>query len=174
MRILEANETRLWCAEHGVQLNDEGSRPTEDSSLTHHMWVQYAAGKTSGQETAFASACVQALGQWDESLLWITLWGVWPSCEDWPRFYHARGQRGARHSLNVAPGHLFGRNDKSDLIEFLTMVFEFAWDAFLLPAYIGFYKRTRLEISHDEWLELQSSAPIDSTFPVLDAPPSAL
>lgn len=171
MRILEDNEVWLWCAERGIQLNDKESRPTEDPSLGHRLRAQYATGKKSRQEAAFASACVQALGQWDECLLWITLWGVWPSCEDWPRFYNARGQRGARRSLDVAPGHLFGQNDASDLIEFLTMVFEFAWDAFVLPAYVGVDQRMRIEISHDDWLELRSTLPIEFTAPAIEPRP---
>jgi hypothetical protein len=50
---------------------------------------------------------IDSLGKWDEYLAWITLWGVWPSGEDWPEFYAWRGALGERRSLDIAPGHRF-------------------------------------------------------------------
>jgi hypothetical protein len=165
MRFLQINEVWAWCAEHGVHLESGDSRPESDPAFTNRKRVQYAAGRRSGREAAFAKACIQTFGEWDECLLWVTLWGVWPSGEDWPRYYDARGRRGMPLSLRDAPGHWFGPGEKSDLLEFLTMVLEFAWDAYILPVHAGSGNGMRVEISHDEWLEVQSASRFEFTAP---------
>jgi hypothetical protein len=48
---------------------------------------EYAHGRRSGEEAAAAEDLVTRLGEWDECLVVITLWNVWPSSEDWPTFY---------------------------------------------------------------------------------------
>jgi hypothetical protein len=166
MRFLQVNEIWAWCAEHGVLLESGDSHPATDSALTFRKRVRYASGRRSGREAEFATACTQSLGEWSECLLWVTLWGVWPSGEDWPRYYAARGLRNMRLSLPIAPGHWFARGDESDLHEFLTMVLEFAWDAYLLPVPVGIGTGVRVEISHDEWLEVQSASPVQFTSPL--------
>jgi len=50
-----------------------------------------------------------------------------------------------------------GREGGEELTEFLTLVFENAWDAYLLPVPKENTKIVRLKISHDEWVEAQSS-----------------
>jgi hypothetical protein len=165
MRFLEANEIGAWCAQHGILLENGNSHPAPDSALTFRKRVQYAAGTRSGREAEFAKASIQAIGERSECLLWVTLWGVWPSGEDWPRYYAARGLRDMRLSLSVAPGHWFGRGDASGLHEFLTMVLEFAWDAYLLPVPARIGTSARVEISHDEWLEVQSASAIQFISP---------
>src|SRR5215831_10269720 len=72
---------------------------------------EYANGRRSGREPAAAADLVSRLGEWDECLVSITLWGVWPSSEDWPAFYAWRAARGERRSIQVAPGHEFARGE---------------------------------------------------------------
>jgi hypothetical protein len=165
MRFLEVSELRTWCAEHVIELESGSLRPVPDPSFKHRNRVQYATGRRSEREAAFAAACIEPLGEWDECLLLVTLWGVWPSGEDWPRYYAARGHRNMRLSLNAAPGHWFGPGEKTDLLEFFTMVLEFAWDAYVLPMRAGSSTGMRVQISHDEWLELQSLAKIEFKVP---------
>src|SRR5687768_15358387 len=98
VRFLELNEIWEWCAEHGVDVADR-TVPAADSRLSHIARTQYATGQRSGREGRVAAACVRALGEWDECLLWVTLTGVWSSSEDWPAYYAMRGARGERRSL---------------------------------------------------------------------------
>jgi hypothetical protein len=154
MNFLEANEIEEWCRVHGISLSKD-SEPLPDNSLKHKSRIAYANGKRSGQESNIASRAVRTLGSWEECLLCVTDWGVWGSGEDWPKYYAARGRQGERRSLEKAPGHLFGPTDETELAEFLTLVLENAWDAYLLPVQKG--KTVRLLISHDEWIEAYSS-----------------
>ena len=160
MRFFEINELWSWCEERGIAVEDS-ARPSPDARLTHQARVFYADGNRSGREPAVAAACMQALGEWDECLLWVTLVGVWPSTEDWPRYYLARAQNDERRSLDVAPGHWFQRIERDALLGFLTQTMENGWDAYVLPASNGAAANRRLRVSHDEWAELQSSAALE-------------
>ncbi|MGH7648868.1 MAG: hypothetical protein ACREND_12175 [Gemmatimonadaceae bacterium] len=108
-----------------------------------------------------AAAAVSALGDWDECLLWVTLVGVWGSGEDWPAYYALRGAEGERRSFDRAPGHWFGAGERDKLARFLTAVMENAWNATVIPCQDGRLTDIRLCVSHDEWAELQSRAPVD-------------
>lgn len=125
MRFLALNEVSAWCAERGIALAD-GGRPSPDPALSYRTRERYAQGRRSGREAAVAAACVHALGVWEECLLWVVGWGVWPSSEDWPRYYAARGARGERRSLHEAPGHWFGPDEGAALTEFLTLAWRTA------------------------------------------------
>ena len=159
MRFLEINEVWDWCTGTGFPL-DERRRLADDPALSERTRWLYATGERSGREPQLAADAVSALGAWDECLLWVTEWGVWPSGEDWPRFYAARGALGERRSLETAPAQLFGPDDGSLLIEFITQVMDKAWDAWVLAARNDRPTDRRLRISHDEWIELAASQPL--------------
>src|SRR2546421_11588071 len=156
MRFLERNEIEEWCAARGLPLADDGVLP-DDPALVHAKRATYARGHRSGREWAVAAACVQALGRWDECLLWVRGWGIWPSSENWPAYYALRGARGERRSLDKAPGHLFDGDEKEAFVRFLAQVMENAWDADVLVV----PRIKRIHVSHDEWLELRSTTPTD-------------
>jgi hypothetical protein len=160
MRFLEINEVWDWCSGTGFPLDDR-ARLVEDPTLSERVKWLYATGERSGREPALAADAVHALGEWDECLLWVTEWGVWPSGEDWPRYYAARGALGERRSLESAPAQLFAPSERALLIEFLTQAMENGWDAWVLPASDDRPTGRRLRISHDEWLELATSQPVE-------------
>jgi hypothetical protein len=159
MRFLEINEIWAWCAEAGIELVDR-ARPADDSALLQKARWLYADGERSGREPGLAHTAVARIGAFDEALLWITQTGVWPSTEDWPTYYAMRGRVGERRSLDVAPGHLFAAGEGELLVQFLTATMENGWDCFVLASRGGRIADTRVVVSHDEWIELQSSKPV--------------
>jgi len=165
VHFLEPNEIEEWCANHGAVLGDNG-RPVIDASLAHHARITYAKGRRSGHEASVAESSFRAIGAFDECLLWVTGWGIWPSSEDWPRYYAARGARGERRSLSKSPGHLFESTESLELAEFLTLVLENAWDAFLLQLTRGGSAKVRVRVSHDEWIEVYGTESIELNTPV--------
>ena len=160
MRFFEINEIWEWCADRGIGLEDN-ARPMAEPRLGHVVRSTYANGGRSGREAAVAAAAVRALSAWDECLLWVTQVGVWPSTEDWPAYYAMRGARGERRSLDVAPGHWFAADEGSQLADFLRVVLESGWDAYVLATRDGRETDTRLRVSHDDWIELQSATPVE-------------
>ena len=158
MRFLAINEVWEWCQNHGFKLGDDHSL-LPDPALVHRGRETYGESGRTGRESAVAARCIEALPPWQECLLWVVLWGVWPSSEDWPSYYAKRGERGERRSLHAAPGHLFTQSDLDAFREILTLVFENAWEAHVLPV-TGQPDSTRAFASHDGWVEVQSTQPV--------------
>src|SRR5438105_873829 len=121
MRFLEANEIAQWCEEHRISVDDDGN-PRQSADVLDR--ITFAEGRRSGREAAVAARCLGQLGPWNECLLFVRQTGIWPSSEDWPGYYAARGSHGERRSLEVAPGHLFGKHEQVELTRFLTMAME--------------------------------------------------
>lgn len=152
MQFLEVNEIAQWAEERhlprrsgfDIELPELGARRTNE----------YAHGCRSGLEAAAARDLIAQLGAWDECLVWITLWGVWPSGEDWPGFYAWRGGLGERRDLQTAPGLLFEPSEKPLLTGAIELVMKNAWDAHVLCSRSGRADGVRAKISHDEWYEI--------------------
>lgn len=166
MKILELPWIWDWCREHGAPLDGDGADLPVPISLGDDPAQRHAVRATLDANTAVAvRQTIDPLGDWDECLVWMTDWGVWPSNEDWPRFYAWRGSHGVRLSLEVAPGHLFTPDDVAGLREMVEQIIEFGWDATLLLAKNGRVTDRRLLISHDEWIEVRSTEPVDLPTP---------
>ncbi len=152
MEFLEDNQICEWASKHALEIGERLEVRLPD--LLSQGRKPYARGRRSGREAALAAEIVGALGSWDECLVWIRLWGVWPSGEDWPRFYSWRGTLGERRSLQVAPGHHFFSGETQLVIQLLTMIMENAWDAEILCSRSGRADGRRGRICHDEWYEI--------------------
>ena len=158
MQYLEPNEVWAWCAEHGVALAPENSRPLPEPRLVRAWHDVYGATGVSGREPEVAATAVAALGQWRECLVWVVLWGVWPSSEDWSAYDRIRGARGESRALDVAPGHLYAAGDRAALVADLAQMMTFGWEAHILPLAGDGHLRQRLFMSHDGWVELLAPA----------------
>jgi hypothetical protein len=152
MECLEDNQICEWATKRALQVGDDSR--VRLPNLSSRGQKPYARGGRSAQEGAAAADLVAGLGSWDECLVWVRLWGVWPSSEDWPRFYAWRGGLGERRSLQVAPGHRFEPGEASLLTELLTLIMENAWDADILCSRRGRADGPRGRICHDEWYEI--------------------
>lgn len=165
MRFLASNECAEWCEDHGVGL-DERRLPTPDVSLGHRARLVYVddPGHSIAVRPDVVAATVAALGLWDECLVWVTLWGVWPSTEDWPRYYQLRGERGERRSLEAAPGHVATPADGALLTTLVELMMTQGWEGHVLAARAGVVE-ARAFISHDEWVALASRSPFAASAP---------
>ena len=152
MEFLELNQICEWAEQHGLKCGE--SFALQLPELPSSGRQMYAAGRRTGRESAIADDLVKQLGTWEECLLRITLWGVWRSSEDWPRFYAWRGSMGERRSLRTAPGHRFDRDEIPLLAALITLVMENAWDADVLCSIGSRADLSRAAISHDEWYEV--------------------
>lgn len=155
MEFLEDNQICAWAGERGLRCGDGFA--VELPELEPHAPKAYAHGRRSGLESDAARDLAAALGAWDECLVWIRLWGVWPSGEDWPEFYAWRGSLGERRSLNVAPGHRFEHHEVTRLVQLLELVMKNAWDADILCSRDGRADQMRAKVSHDEWYQILGS-----------------
>jgi len=105
-----------------------------------------------------AERVLGAAGSWQECAVVLVLWGVWPSAEDWPRFYAWRGRHGVRLSLEDAPGHLFRGDEHRELAELLTQTFDFGWECHAFFSADDSSMQSHVFVSHDGWLRFASNA----------------
>lgn len=98
----------------------------------------------------FAGFLASHVEPFDECLLWVTLWGVWPSSENFQLFYRLRESYGERRHLADAPGTLFLKHERADLATFIQLALVSGWDFHLLPApsYGAAF------VSHDEFVRM--------------------
>ncbi|HEU0015500.1 MAG TPA: hypothetical protein VFQ45_17590 [Longimicrobium sp.] len=158
MRFLAITECEAWCADH--RLARDPAVGVAEAAAPHRARIEFAPHGPAGLEPAAASAILGSLGAWDECLLWVREWGVWPASEDWPAYYALRGRHQERRSIEAAPGHLFRSADRADLASFLLHVLLNGWDAVLLPAASGRALPLRVHVSHDGWAELHAGQPV--------------
>lgn len=163
MQILEYTSIWEWCREQGIALEqaERTTRLPPDPTLVNRSRVVFAPNGPLGFEPAVAAGILDALGDWTECLLWVTTWGVWPSSEDWPRYYALRGRHGQLLSIDSAPGHLATRDDGAEFSDLLLQVLEQGWDAVLIPARDGRAMPLRINISHDGWVALHTVEPAE-------------
>lgn len=149
MWYLTEEESRFWSRDHGFALDDAG-RPAIDGGEVS------AKSSLSGIKFPklywLSNRIASYLEPFDECLLWVTLWGVWPSSENLHLYYRLRHTYGERRQLADSPGHLFLRHENADLATFIFLAVLFGWYFFLLtsPHYHGAFA------SHDEYLQFWS------------------
>ena len=151
MHFLETNQIEEWLAERAVSRDALGTPQLKGARLVLRRSFGPSASPP-GQEEAAANACADAVGKWTECLLWIQNWGIWPSSENWPVYYAARGEQGERRSLEDARGHLFGEDEVELFRRFLKLALENGWDAHAVARQNEAV--TRVHVDHDEYLEV--------------------
>ena len=147
MWYLSNEESQEWCRRSGLQL-DEESRPVI-GTRTHCIKKSLSELKVL-RLTWVSRWIAEYLEPFNECLLWVTLWGVWNSSENFHLYYRLRESYGDCRQLAKAPGHLFGSHESSDLATFIELALLFSWDFYLLtsPEYQTAF------VSHDEFMEL--------------------
>ncbi|MEO8382493.1 MAG: hypothetical protein ABI779_22730 [Acidobacteriota bacterium] len=149
MQFLEESQIEEWCMEHQVALP---LSEAECAVASTRFFGQAVSPR--GQEADVVTAVLAELGEWDECLLWIDEWSIWPSSENWPAYYAERGVHGERRSLRVAPGHLAGGEDRDALTTFLRIVLENAWGAYVIPVMSAHTTGRWAHASHDEFVDV--------------------
>jgi hypothetical protein len=99
-----------------------------------------------------ATRCVALLGDFAESLLWVTDFGIWPSSENQWLYYRLRRALGDKATLAERPGHLLNSIEKDDFVAFVHLALEFGWGAFIFSRPLSRY----VHLSHDGWLRIFS------------------
>jgi hypothetical protein len=164
MRFLEPTYVWDWCRTHGFRLIEDQPlvtpRLAPDPALVQtQRAVHTAAGNGEAAAELAAEVCA-ALGRWQSCLAWAIEWDIWENQEDWPRFYSWRGGYNERRSLAAVPGHLFDSADAAELARFVGHAIECGWDVSLLPTLDGGPTGVRIQISHDEWIAIDSTRPV--------------
>jgi len=152
LEIISERECEEWLARN---IGENLTLRTVDAEYPHS--VCYKLPIDTGAKTAIArefSGGEYALDLVPPVLLWITCWGVFPSCENPELFYRYRRSLGENRWLIDAPGHIIGEADLKDLECLLDMSLYFYWDASLFDAAGTFVFRC----SHDDWFSIRTKS----------------
>jgi hypothetical protein len=147
MRVILEAECEAWIAS---KLHGAFSWTSVESR--HSYVATYLMPADTGRKTALARTLSALIHGPDESLLWITQSGVFPSSENMALFQGYRRSLNENRALASAPGHIFGSSDLEELECVLDLVLYFFWDASLFgPG--GVWVR----VSHDEVFSVNAS-----------------
>ena len=157
MKVLEQAAIDEWCAGRGFTLGPNARFVCGGKTATVQLQRYGRPGARPEGVTQIAGDILDALGRWDECLVWITLTN--PAGR--------RPQAGSRdpslsdttelRALEAHPGRLFTGGERQHLSELLYWVLETGRDVHVLPARQTQNIGVSLFISHDGWLELRAS-----------------
>ena len=155
MRFLTLLECKRFVGDAGVT-EAELAAASEDKSGACAVRVEIE----NERHRAFylARQVVGVFGDFDNALMWVRDYGIWPSGENQHLYYRLRRALGDTGTLASAPGHLFSKNEQDDFVTFVHLALEFGWGVNILakPTYRW------VHVSHDGWLRIVC-APSDKT-----------
>jgi hypothetical protein len=146
MCCLTKEEADAWCAAV-IWPRDPKNPPKKVFGISAGIPANFT------QSFWLSGALASCLNEFNSCLLNVTTWGVWSSSENLHLFYRLRETYGERRLLDEAPGHLFQKFERPELVSFIQLAVLFGWDFHLhpSPSFIrGF-------VSHDEWFELYAT-----------------
>jgi hypothetical protein len=145
MRFHTLDECERWSAIHGL-----GVAPARSPFPGEHYEIVVPLSPLWNRTAWFASLLAQYMGPFEECLLWVTQYGVWPSTENMHLFDRLRYSYGEKRPLDDAPGQVFLTDDLADLCSFIQICLLCLWDFHL----IANPSQTRVFVSHDEFVHL--------------------
>lgn len=145
MRIVDKTEAMEWLSLRGI--TDSEGRIAK--SLFPRQATRYIE-KDSGAKTGFARVLASHFSEFDESMLWIDEWGIWPTSENHDLFNGYRQSLGETRPVRDRPAHICTPTDEAAVFSLLSMVLYFVWGA-VLAASSG---EVVVRISHDEWVDV--------------------
>jgi len=106
---------------------------------------------------AVAANVVSWLGDFDQCLLLITEYGIWPSSENLHLYYKLREAYKEKSKLHDSPGHLFEHGEQADLTTYLSLAIQFGWGGYLLPEPCT----VELNLSHNGIIDVNTKLKMD-------------
>lgn len=135
MKTFAAGEIESWCTGRELALGAGGQLAWDQLWESVQLWQYGKDARSAGDHADVAARCVDALGRWDECLVWFVV------------------SDAASTGLS---GWLFRREEKAALIEFVRSALESRQDAHVFPVRAGRKTGTRAFLSRDAWLEIYS------------------
>src|SRR4051812_47122252 len=141
MKIFSTEETRAWCLQHEIALNDFGLPNSFDAS------AKFQIPQDAQKRVYLVLRALREFSDGCSLLVWFDDWAVWPSGQRMHIFQRFRMSYGETRPLIDAPGHLFERGEIEDAISFVTIAVLFLWDCYVVAP-----SSTKLVFfSHDEF-----------------------
>ena len=140
MKFKTTDQALDWAKTNGYKLDSQGLPAMQSQS-------QLAIPSDAGKRTWL---CRSIWGDFtkDDSLLWHTQWGIWPSGEHPPLYSRLRSSLGCTASLTEIPAQVVNSTESEDGLSLLLCGALFLWDTWLLSANANRW----VFFSHDEYV----------------------
>lgn len=152
MRFITADEARAWLSR--LPALDASGLPLVPAPGHATLKVPFEH-EPAQRIFVLAQDLVDALGHFDECLLWVTQTGVWPSNENLHLYYRLRSSYADVHLVDEKPAVRALRHEASDLVSLVHLGMLFGWDMLLLTS----HDYGRVFVSHDGWFQLSEATP---------------
>jgi hypothetical protein len=83
--------------------------------------------RQAAHEIHIARKITEWINPYDECILWIREYGIWPSHENWFLYERLRSSYGDTAKIAEAPLHVFYSTESNDLTTFLELALRFGW-----------------------------------------------
>ncbi len=151
MRFLSQEQTEALRRKFGIP----GAGDANDAQNMEAHRLDISALPSSGS-FGLARRLVALLGDFDQAIMSVTAYGIWPSSENLHLYFRLREAYGNRELLDDSPGHLFLRHEQNDMITFVQVALMNAWDLHLFTS----QNYGRCFVSHDGWVGVVCSDPL--------------
>jgi hypothetical protein len=121
--------------------------PDPDHAEPEFRFFQFAIPADAGRRVWLARFLLSLLDPFDEVLMQIGDWGVWPLAQHMPLFRRFRQAFGEVRPLIEVPGQIFAPTEKEDAESILIICVLFLWNCYVLPD----RGDVALFVSHDEY-----------------------
>jgi len=145
MKIVSRQECEDW-----LRLKHVHGFTWEALKAHYAHCITYELPSDTGRKTALSRVVIGSIPTWEQGLLWITDWSIFPSSENMALFDGYRKSLGESRAIQVAPGHLFDQVDLIQLECLLDLALYFYWDVSLFDGAGSIAIKT----SHDEYFSI--------------------
>jgi hypothetical protein len=114
--------------------------------------VFFAAPDKARLQTILARELVEWIGEFETVLFWISDWPAYKP-EEMAIITALRRAHGEDRWLIDAPGHIFTREEKDELIGWVSLMMAFGWDGFLFAAP---FRGKMFQTSHEDFIWITS------------------
>jgi hypothetical protein len=149
MKFLTNDECSSWVTSLGVERDVLETMSDPQTLAAGEVNVSFE--NSDQPKVNLAQTFAAWLGPSENSLLWTTEYGIWPSFENRHLYRRVRLSYGEPREIQDAPGHLFTVAEYEDLISYLDLMLQFGWGGYLITSPL----RRLMFISHDAWLRVR-------------------
>jgi len=157
MISLSKVEAQDWCRSRSIHLNDRG---TPQPDFTDEQGFDFRIPIDTGGRIALSDILFRGLPSEQDTMIWITDWGIWPSGERMHVFDRFRFSYGLDKPLVDIPAFIHRASEREDALSFFTFPILFLYDCHVLSE----SGDTWIFISHDEvgWACVKSISRLES------------
>jgi hypothetical protein len=151
-----ASECEVLARGYEIVIDAKANTIARTPPFPHRLRIDFRDQRA--RSYALAGRVVDWQGPFETCVMLVTEHGIWPSSENLHLYYAIRRSYGDRRVLTEAPGHVFLKHEKAELVTFLDLAVQFGWGCLIFK----YPQDACLCLSHDEWMEFSADFDLDA------------